>query len=110
MSEDKPKSAYQMANEKAVKELPTLQQIVDKMGGNDKDPSDWMDSHGACKICGGEIPHGHAGNCIILTMEKKIKDLEKSLNEEITESACLTVDKEVLEAENAFLRKKILEK
>ncbi len=29
----------------------------------------WMDKWGACKVCGGEIPHGHSDNCDIHKLE-----------------------------------------
>lgn len=29
----------------------------------DEEPGDWMDKWGACKVCGGEIPEGHAQHC-----------------------------------------------
>ncbi len=38
---------------------------------NDRD-GNWMDEWGACKVCGGEIPHGHANNCDIFKLERTI--------------------------------------
>lgn len=32
---------------------------------NDKDVSDWMGDFGECKVCKGEIPHGHDPKCCI---------------------------------------------
>lgn len=39
----------------------------------------WMDRWGACKVCGGEIPHGHAEHCDIYGLEKKVSELTKLL-------------------------------
>lgn len=38
-----------------------------------------MDEYGSCKVCGGEIPHGHANSCDIFKMERKINDLSTVL-------------------------------
>ena len=32
-----------------------------------------MDQWGACKVCGGELPHGHMDNCDILEMECELR-------------------------------------
>lgn len=42
-------------------------------------PGSWMDEDGACKVCGGEIPHGHSDNCDIYKMEQRITWLENQL-------------------------------
>lgn len=63
-----------------------IKTITKNMGGDDKDVSDWMDSYGCCKICGGEIPYGHQENCVIYSYEKRIKELEK-WNAEMVEKA-----------------------
>jgi len=45
----------------------------------------WVDEMGACKVCQGEVPHGHHADCDILKMETEIKDLKAiivSLEEE----------------------------
>src|SRR5690348_11773958 len=34
-------------------------------------PGDWIDSWGACKVCGGEIPDGHTSYCAIWIMEQQ---------------------------------------
>lgn len=38
---------------------------------------DWVDKWGACKICQGEIPYGHAHNCVIHQMQTRIRELER---------------------------------
>ena len=50
---------------------------------NQKDPAEdatdgnWLDESWSCKICGGEIPHGHKSNCDIYKLEYKLKNYEK---------------------------------
>ncbi len=39
----------------------------------------WMDEWGACRVCGGEIPHGHTNNCDIFKMEKRERILRDAL-------------------------------
>ncbi len=39
----------------------------------------WMDKWGACKVCDGEIPHGHSHNCDILKLELRIRRYETLL-------------------------------
>lgn len=29
----------------------------------------WMDKWGACRVCGGELPHGHSNNCDYYKLE-----------------------------------------
>jgi hypothetical protein len=31
----------------------------------------WIDKWGACKVCGGEIPHGHTESCDIYKLERE---------------------------------------
>lgn len=33
----------------------------------------WMDEHGACRVCGGEIPYGHVSYCDIFKLEQAAK-------------------------------------
>lgn len=40
---------------------------------------DWMDECGACKVCDGEIPHGHTDNCDIYKLEREIARLRQAL-------------------------------
>lgn len=72
-------SAYQMANKKAARMLKTLNKLVEKFGGDDNDVSDWMDSMGCCKICGGEIPGGHHNDCYVYAKECEIKELKAEI-------------------------------
>lgn len=37
---------------------------------------DWMDEYGTCRVCGGEIPHGHSNSCDIYKQEREITRLE----------------------------------
>ena len=39
----------------------------------------WLDEWGSCKVCGGEIPHGHSNNCHIYKLECRIRQLENEL-------------------------------
>lgn len=41
---------------------------------NERD-GNWMDKHGACKVCDGEIPYGHTDNCDIWKLEKELREL-----------------------------------
>lgn len=58
------------------------------MKPEEKYNGDWWDSEtGSCKLCAGEIPHGHEANCYILKMEKEIRELErmiKKLKDEVS--------------------------
>lgn len=38
-----------------------------------------MDSMGACRVCDGEIPHGHTANCDYFKQEQRIRTLETQL-------------------------------
>ncbi len=40
-------------------------------------PGDWMDEHGCCKVCDGEIPHGHSAECYLWKLEQKLKEVEE---------------------------------
>lgn len=42
---------------------------------------DWMDEWGSCRVCGGEIPHGHQRNCHIYKQEVAIDLLSRALTE-----------------------------
>lgn len=48
---------------------------------NEKDQRDgsWADKWGACRVCDGEIPHGHSENCDIYKMEKTERELRTAL-------------------------------
>lgn len=49
-------------------------------GSADRD-GNWLDKWGACKVCDGEIPHGHANNCDIYKMECQIRVMRSALEE-----------------------------
>lgn len=53
-------AALDRANEQAVAK-------ACKRDGN------WLDKWGACKVCGGEIPHGHTVNCDIYKLECEVR-------------------------------------
>lgn len=55
-----------------VQDFPQTE-AVDVRDGN------WMDKWGACRVCDGEIPHGHSERCDIYKMEQRIAVLEKAL-------------------------------
>jgi hypothetical protein len=40
--------------------------------GETKRDGNWFDEFGACKICDGEIPHGHTPNCDIFKLEQQV--------------------------------------
>lgn len=42
---------------------------------NKKDGA-WLDKWGACRLCGGEIPHGHTNSCHIYIQEMEITALK----------------------------------
>ncbi len=37
----------------------------------------WMDDDGVCKVCGGEIPHGHSNSCDVYRYERIEKAAEE---------------------------------
>lgn len=41
---------------------------------------DWMDDYGACRVCGGEIPHGHDEKCWVHKAQIAMCDAETLLN------------------------------
>lgn len=41
----------------------------------------WIDQHGCCKVCDGELPHGHTGNCDIYKLEQEITLLKAELSD-----------------------------
>lgn len=43
--------------------------------------SDWCDKWGGCKVCGGEIPHGHTETCIIHKYQMQERELSVALEE-----------------------------
>ena len=39
----------------------------------------WVDKWGACKVCDGEIPHGHTENCDLYKLEQRTSRYEHLL-------------------------------
>jgi hypothetical protein len=37
----------------------------------------WMDGDGACRVCDGEIPHGHTENCDVFKLEQEVSRLNR---------------------------------
>lgn len=62
----------------------------------------WLDKWGACKVCDGEIPHGHSHNCDILKLELKVKRYETILRRVLewceTESPNFEIDADAIRA------------
>lgn len=54
--------------------LSELQPVVDGLRHQSDSLRDgnWMDKMGACKVCNGEIPHGHANGCDIYKLEQEV--------------------------------------
>lgn len=46
---------------------------------DDKDDSKWTGDYGDCKICHGEIPHGHTETCYIHKMQARDKKVRTVL-------------------------------
>jgi hypothetical protein len=43
------------------------------MDSDNERNGNWIDRWGACKVCGGEIPHGHTENCDIYKLECSVR-------------------------------------
>lgn len=41
----------------------------------------WMDKWSTCRVCGGEIPHGHTNNCDVWKMEQQLTTLRERAGE-----------------------------
>lgn len=50
-------------------ETSTLKPPLAKQNGS------WLDEWGACKVCDGELPHGHTENCDMFKLEQEVRDL-----------------------------------
>lgn len=44
-----------------------------------KRDGNWLDKWGACKVCDGEIPHGHTHGCDIFKLEQEVSRLKEEL-------------------------------
>lgn len=63
---------------------------------------DWIDKFGACKICGGEIPYGHTGNCDVYKLEDEIQQLKERARKLV--GLCKTLIT-VIRAESEYIHK-----
>jgi hypothetical protein len=55
-----------------LKAISILQQLLNAAKANNKRDGNWCDKWGACRVCDGEIPHGHSNNCDIYKMEQQL--------------------------------------
>lgn len=46
---------------------------------NTKRDGNWLDEWGACKVCGGEIPHGHSTDCDLYNYKGEMRERELRL-------------------------------
>ncbi len=64
----------------------------------------WIDKWGACKLCGGEIPYGHAENCDLWKVEKE-RDAAQAELEDYKSGEPIRIAREhQLRAENSALK------
>jgi hypothetical protein len=63
------------ANAKA--ELARLKAQLDQFKKDNPRDGEWLDTWGACRICDGEIPHGHDANCHLYRQEMSIHTLKQ---------------------------------
>lgn len=47
-----------------------------------KRDGNWIDEWGSCKLCGGEIPHGHTNNCDLYKLETEARTAQADLANE----------------------------
>lgn len=40
----------------------------------------WIDKWGSCRVCGGEIPHGHSHNCDYWMLEQELQAVKKDMS------------------------------
>lgn len=65
---------YQVLQERDAAKA-ELESVKKQRDGN------WIDKWGACKLCGGEIPHGHTENCDMWKIEKECNAAKAELEE-----------------------------
>ena len=53
---------------------------------------DWADEYGACKICQGEIPHGHSLQCPLYIADQRIKELETFIRYDVVREFSLILE------------------
>ena len=54
-----------------------------KLRETNKRDGNWIDKDGACKVCDGEIPHGHTSNCDIWKLEQENAKLRTAIEHAI---------------------------
>lgn len=59
--------------------LPADPQPVGQRSETPERNGSFLDKWGACKVCDGEIPHGHAAHCDIYKLEQEIASLRTAL-------------------------------
>ena len=47
-----------------------VEEALAKHCQDERPDGNWLDKWGTCRVCGGEIPHGHTDNCDIFKYEK----------------------------------------
>ena len=82
---------YERSQEK-VKEYFSL--LAAERENKTKRDGNWIDGMGACKVCDGEIPHGHTNNCDIWKLEQQLAAEREKLEsiESINKSLAQAVD------------------
>lgn len=72
-----------------------LDEVVTRLERAERKPlnNDWIDEWGSCKICGGEIPLGHAPDCAYYALETVLKDTAES-HRELTNKLFKSLDNE----------------
>ncbi len=73
-------------------------------GVSEQRDGSWIDKWGACKLCGGEIPYGHAENCDLWKVEKE-RDAAQAELEDYKSGEPIRIAREhQLRAENSALK------
>lgn len=75
------------------KETKTLREQVEELQNRD---GNWMDKFGACKVCDGEIPHGHTENCDLYKKEQHFNQLTLKLEQVQAENVRLQERVEIM--------------
>lgn len=69
------------AGKAKAKELADENARLLKAIADDRPNGKWLDRFGACRVCEGEIPHGHTLDCDLYKMERQIKELEQTISD-----------------------------
>lgn len=72
-------AAEARAVEVATQELRTELDAIIKENISNRPDGNWMGKWGECRVCGGEIPHGHTEACDVYKQEKEIRSLTAKL-------------------------------